>query len=313
MARTARALLCAGTLALMLGLAAPASAATVDVRGEWDFECGGPCPPQVHNFQSQDPVTGDLAGTGRWADGTRTWKITGKVTESQIQFSVAYDQEPYNATMTGTVSADNQRITGTFEDSNGFSASFTMNRVAGSAPPPPEAGETVNVRPVTGTVTAKCKGDDKYQELDSADQIPVGCLLDTRKGTVNITSEVAEGETNSSWFWQGIFKISQKKGTNQETVVSLAGPLESCSTNKSAVHSAAKRRGRRLWGRGRGRFRTRGRRGSAAVRGTTWLVTDNCDGSTTVRVKDGSVNFRDFVKDKTVVVKEGRTYTARPG
>jgi hypothetical protein len=31
-----------------------------------------------------------------------------------------------------------------------------------------------------------------------------------------------------------------------------------------------------------------------------------------VTVKKGSVNFRDFVKKKTVVVKQGDTYVARP-
>lgn len=60
------------------------------------------------------------------------------------------------------------------------------------------------------------------------------------------------------------------------------------------------------------RFRTRGRRGAASVRGTTWLVEDRCDGSTSVRLKKGSVNFRDFVEKRTVVVKRGETYVARP-
>jgi hypothetical protein len=130
---------------------------------------------------------------------------------------------------------------------------------------------------------------------------------------VNITSAVDEDDTNSSWFWQGIFKVSQKKGTKQPTVVSLAGSLENCSSKKSAVQAAAKRRGRRLWGKGKGRFTTRGRRGSATVRGTEWLVQDNCDGSTTTKVKEGSVNFRDFLKKKTFVVKKGGSYTTRPG
>ena len=311
MTRTAAALLLATALALTL--AASAQAANVDVRGTWNFECSGLCGPQTHTFQTQDPVSGDLTGTGRSASGSVTWTITGKVTESSIQFTIDYDDSTYEATLNGTVSADNQHIAGTFTDNSGHTNQpFTMNRVAGADPPPPEPGKSVNARPVTGTVKAKCKGDDGYEVLDDADQLPVGCLLDTRKGTVNITASTGQGdETVSSWFWQGIFKVSQKKGVNQETVVALAGALENCPKTKKGSLQPAAKRGRRLWGKGKGRFSTRGRRGSAAVRGTEWLVVDNCDDTTSVTVKEGSVNFRDFFLNKTVVVKQGKKYTAR--
>jgi ferric-dicitrate binding protein FerR (iron transport regulator) len=67
---------------------------------------------------------------------------------------------------------------------------------------------------------------------------------------------------------------------------------------------------RRLWGDGKGRFRTRGRHGAATVKGTKWLTQDSCD-STLVRVKRGTVVVRDFAKKKTVTVKQGRSYVAR--
>ena len=38
---------------------------------------------------------------------------------------------------------------------------------------------------------------------------------------------------------------------------------------------------RRLWGKGKGRFRTRGRYSSGTVRGTNWITTDYCDGTDT--------------------------------
>ena len=38
---------------------------------------------------------------------------------------------------------------------------------------------------------------------------------------------------------------------------------------------------RKLWGSGKGRFRTRGRYAAATVRGTTWLMEDFCDTSRT--------------------------------
>jgi hypothetical protein len=47
------------------------------------------------------------------------------------------------------------------------------------------------------------------------------------------------------------------------------------------------------------------------VRGTRWLTEDRCDGTLT-RVKRGKVAVRDIAKRKTVVVRAGRKYIARP-
>ena len=66
---------------------------------------------------------------------------------------------------------------------------------------------------------------------------------------------------------------------------------------------------RRLWGKGKGKFRTRGRYAAAAVRGTWWLTADYCD-RTLVSVKAGVVAVTDLVKRKTVLVRAGQSYTA---
>ena len=92
----------------------------------------------------------------------------------------------------------------------------------------------------------------------------------------------------------------------------LAGKLENCAKkSKRASTAARKRKGRRLWGKGKGRFRTRGKRSSALVRGTTWLVEDRCDGSTLTRVAEGTVTVRDFGRRKNVTVKKGKRYVAK--
>ena len=62
---------------------------------------------------------------------------------------------------------------------------------------------------------------------------------------------------------------------------------------------------RRLWGKGKGDFRTTGRRSSATVRGTWWLVEDRCDGTLT-RVREGRVDVRDFRLRKTVKLRAGK-------
>jgi ferric-dicitrate binding protein FerR (iron transport regulator) len=83
----------------------------------------------------------------------------------------------------------------------------------------------------------------------------------------------------------------------------------SCGKGKKASTSAGKKV-RRLWGDGKGRFRTRGKHGAATVRGTKWLTEDRCSG-TLFRVKRGVVAVKDFRTKKTVLVKKGKSYLAR--
>ncbi len=66
----------------------------------------------------------------------------------------------------------------------------------------------------------------------------------------------------------------------------------------------------KLWGSGKGKFRTSGKYASATVRGTIWLTQGECDGTLT-RVKRGVVQVRDFKRKKTVTVKAGHSYLAR--
>ena len=44
----------------------------------------------------------------------------------------------------------------------------------------------------------------------------------------------------------------------------------------------------KLWGSGKGKFRTDGKYSAATVRGTIWLVQDQCNGTLT-KVKRGTV------------------------
>ena len=103
-------------------------------------------------------------------------------------------------------------------------------------------------------------------------------------------------------------------GAKPITQLALSGKI-SCATKKKkgrkASTSAKKKKVRRLWGDGKGRFRTSGKYSAATVRGTKWLTEDRCSG-TLIRVRRGRVSVRDFVKRKTVLVKQGRVYVARP-
>ncbi|MGZ4174365.1 MAG: hypothetical protein ACXVQR_07795, partial [Solirubrobacteraceae bacterium] len=67
---------------------------------------------------------------------------------------------------------------------------------------------------------------------------------------------------------------------------------------------------RRLWGNSSRGFRTRGRYGSASVRGTIWLTEDRCDG-TFFQVAKGTVFVLDFVRHKTVRITAHHSYLPR--
>jgi hypothetical protein len=184
--------------------------------------------------------------------------------------------------------------------------------------PPPVAGQTVNLQPLAGTVATKCEGQDEFGRLLNAKQIPVGCFVDTRSGTVGLTaSKGSSGETQTADFWAGVFRVTQRAGDNQEAVLRLAGRRK-CEKRKPGMthgraRASARRRGggRRLWGSGKGNYKTVGSYGSASVRGTTWLVVDRCDNSTSFRVGEGTVLVRDFVKQTSTVLQTGDEYLAK--
>ena len=92
------------------------------------------------------------------------------------------------------------------------------------------------------------------------------------------------------------------------TELTMTGALD-CRARSGKLQSA-RSRSRRLWGSGKGRYRTRGRNSSATVRGTIWLSKDTCE-TTTTTVKQGVVVVRDFAKHKNVKVRAGQRYVAR--
>ena len=175
--------------------------------------------------------------------------------------------------------------------------------------PAPVAGKTVNVKPVSGKVTIKRPGSKRYVTLTAAAQIRVGSSIDTRRGRIAITAAQGGGRTASADFFDGLFKLTQTKGAKPVTTLKLTEKLSCAKANRATI-AAKKKKKRRLWGDGKGRFRTKGQFSSATVRGTRWLTQDRC-ASTLTRVVRGAVSVRDLVKRKTVIVRAGKRYTAR--
>ena len=174
-------------------------------------------------------------------------------------------------------------------------------------PPQPEQGKSVVAGKVSGTIRIRL-GNGKFRTLGPNEEIPLGSTIDATKGRVRLTSAAGGGKTQTADFYKGQFKITQTKGKKPITQLELNATL-SCGGKASAA-AKKKRKVRSLWGDGKGRFRTKGRRAAATVRGTKWFTQDKCD-STKITVKRGVVQVRDFVKRKNVTLKKGHSYVAR--
>jgi hypothetical protein len=167
--------------------------------------------------------------------------------------------------------------------------------------------------PASGVVLIKLPGSKKFVRLDKLESIPVGAIIDATRGKVTLTSVDAQGTAQSADFYGGSFKVLQKPGDATITLRLSGGDFSSCRRKgRRAKARASKRSGRKLWGSGKGRFRTEGNFGSASVRGTIWLTLDQCKG-TFFKVRRGTVAVTDFVADKTFALEPGKGYWAKRG
>jgi hypothetical protein len=209
--------------------------------------------------------------------------------------------------------------------------------VTWTPPPPPVPGKSVVVQVVSGQVfvkypagyTARAVTPSKgFAPFTGAANIPVGSQLDTKKGRVKLTSaaDTAGKKTQASDFYDGIFQVKQalpkkksKKAVALTTDIVLKGQIahSQCAPLKGARAAAVSKKKKgaksvlgKLWGNGKGKFRTTGKYSSATVRGTIWLTQDECDGTLT-KVLRGTVRVADRKRHKTVTVKAGHSYLAR--
>jgi hypothetical protein len=263
---------------------------------------GGPegfvyVPPGSPRFSAPSLLVSEYA-----ADQIATYRVDGNgdpIVTSRRTFLTGLD---------GAEGALLDPVTGDYLFST-FGAAGRVIVIRGFRQPPPElpapvAGKSVNALGAGGTVRIKLPGSNRYVLLGPGQQIPVGTTIDTTKGRVTI---VAAGEQQAT-FYDGVFKLGQKKGAEPLTTLTLVEPLR-CGGGRASA-AAKKKTKRRLWGDGKGRFQTKGQHSSATVVGTIWLVEDRCD-STLTKVKKGRISVRDFAKRKTVTVKAGKQYVAR--
>jgi hypothetical protein len=178
---------------------------------------------------------------------------------------------------------------------------------------PPVLERSVTLAPATGTVLVRVPGATTPAALGDGASVPVGSIIDTRAGTVKLQSALPAGRTQTGTFHGGVFEVRQPAGGHGMTDLVLRGALPSCPSGGARAAAAASRRRppRSLWGHdSHGHFRTRASNSVITVRGTTWFVSDRCDGTLT-RVSAGSVAVRDVHTGRTVVLHAGQRHLAR--
>jgi hypothetical protein len=214
---------------------------------------------------------------------------------------------PPGLTKPKTTDDEDVNVTET-EAETGVTATDETPVVATLDPPaPPVAGESAGIMPAGGEVRVKLPGSDTFIDLADAASIPMGATLDATEGAVALTTTAPGGGTQTATFKEGAFSVTQ---SGDMAVLRLeGGDFSACGGGARAAAYKGKPK-RRIWGSGKGRFRTRGRYSAATVRGTVWLTEDRCDGTLTV-VRRGVVAVWDRSKGKRVLVRAGERYLAK--
>ena len=285
------------------------------------FDGAGPA-FALASFDPLAPNPGGLITFGitgladRWStvDST-TWDFGDGATASGTSVQHAYaGAGDFTATVTARDARGNTRVASQGVTVTAAQAPPTAPSPGGTPPlPPPVLAKLVNATPVSGTVRVRLPGSRVFVALAEARQIPMGSIVDARKGRVRITG--TDGRTTfTAEFYEGMFRITQgRRRGSPVNIILFGGSFKGCPRAPKAQLSALskKRSVRHLWGDGKGKFRTVGRFSSATVRGTKWLTDDRCNGTRT-RVAKGSVTVRDFVRRKNVVIRAPKSYFAQP-
>ena len=171
---------------------------------------------------------------------------------------------------------------------------FSVAVVAAATPTPspvatPSFRRTVVLRPQAGRTLIRRPGETAFTEIRSRTAVPLGSTVDVRQGAVIVLAATAT-TAETAKFSGGIFTASGTDLTLSETL--------RCG------------RARRLTGDGAGAFRIRGRYAAATGRGARWTVKDTCK-LTRISVFRGVVAVRAGRARKTLLIRAGRSYTAR--
>jgi len=227
--------------------------------------------------------------------------------------------------------------------SSSTTTSTTSTTSTSTAVPPPVLYQSENVAPVSGvvlielplgatlsrvngpraTASATAKGRH-FIPLTQARQIPLGSILDTRRGTVSVTAASATGGPLSTGdFSAGVFTLLQNRAQRGVTQLNLQDSVSRAKVCTSVGQGQGKGASATTAGKkvsnavlgllkstDHGKFSTRGSYSSATVRGTQYRVEDTCAGTLTTVLR-GSVAVDYFRRHKTVIVNAGHAFLAK--
>jgi hypothetical protein len=213
-------------------------------------------------------------------------------------------------------------------------ADTTFKTATDPPPPPPTLYKNVDATPVSGTVyvllpvvghaaadRASVSKGVGFIPLTEARQLPLGTTFDTTRGVVSLTTAtVTLGKVQTAQFGGGLFKTLQDRVAHGLTMLDLVDRSNAkkvcASVGKGQAATAAKRALPKTIltllraTDNHGHFETHGKYASATVRGTSWTMSNRCDGTLTA-VKRGAVVVTDFRRRRPIVLLAGHAYLAK--
>jgi hypothetical protein len=195
-----------------------------------------------------------------------------------------------------------------------FGPDQTFMTEADPAPPAPVLAKNVDAKPVSGKVFVLV--GKTLVPLTESDQLRTGAVIDTRLGSVQLTTaSTQKHKQQTGTFGGAIFKVTQAHSglttlALMENAFSGAPSFASCKAKGAHAAAVSKKVLQLLHSSAKGKFRTKGRYAAATVRGTKWTIADRCDGTLTHVITD-SVVVNDFVRHKTIVLHHGQSYLAK--
>jgi hypothetical protein len=174
------------------------------------------------------------------------------------------------------------------------------------------------------TPKVKIPPSNQFVDLVPGTILPPGTIVDLSGGAGIVLTD-SQGNTMAFFVTQGVpaqFQITGQIVADRvtsgakaakppvENLKLVGGNFASCNTTSLRGSAKAPPPVRRLWGKGKGNYRTQGRFAAATIRGTWWATVDRCDG-TLIIVKEGTVVVRDLVTKKDHTVTPGHSYFAK--
>jgi hypothetical protein len=176
---------------------------------------------------------------------------------------------------------------------------------------PPALGQSIVVQPVSGVVLGHPPDDPTFRRIVGVANLVNGWTFDVTKGRVALTTaQNSRGASGTAQAFEGFF-TALTANTGVTDLVLRSGNFDQvCGSGGVDIADVNTTSVRHLWASGKGKFRTKGRFASAAIRGTEWETDDRCDG-TLVSVKTGTVSVFDNTLQRTIAVSAGNSYLAK--